>query len=294
MQIPFIQEIIFGLVIGSYVALGAVGFTLVYGLVNMINFAHGEFITIGAYVGFFTIQLGSVPLPLALLIAFIGTAMICWPIARFTFEPLNDAGAVPLLLTSIGLGIVLRNLIRLVLGAEGRSIQSPVETYRFDELGFFITSRQLFVIGLTLLVVLTLYVFLNRTMLGIAMRATSDNEDLAMVSGINARRIRNAVWIISSGLAGAAGIMLMLTQEASASVGFEQILLMITAAILGGIGSAYGAVIGSYLIGIGVSVSAALLPSGTATFSSTMAFVVLILILLIRPGGIINAEVRTS
>lgn len=294
MPIPFAQETIFGLVIGSYIALGAIGFTLVYGLVNMINFAHGEFITIGAYTGFFAIQAGGLPVPVALVVAFVGTALVCWPLARVSFEPLNDAGAVPLLLTSIGLGLVLRNLIRLVLGSGGRTVQASVTTYRFDGLGFFVTSRQLLVIGVTLLIVLILYAFLNRTMLGIAMRATSDNEDLAMVSGINARRIRNAVWIISAGLAGVAGLMLMLTQEASASVGFDQILLIITAAILGGIGSPYGAVIGSYIIGIGISISVAFLPSGTTTFSTTMAFVVLILVLLVRPGGIINAEVRAS
>jgi neutral amino acid transport system permease protein len=182
----------------------------------------------------------------------------------------------------------------LVAGAGGRNVQPEVATYRFDELGFFVTSQQLFVIGITLLIVILLYVFLNRTMLGIAMRATSDNEDLALVSGIDSMRIRDAVWLISSGLAGVAGIMLLLTQEASASVGFDQILLIITAAILGGIGSPYGAVIGSYIIGVGIALSVAFLPSGTTAFSTTMAFVVLILVLLARPGGIVNAEVRTS
>jgi neutral amino acid transport system permease protein len=293
MVIPFVQEVIFGLVTGSYIALGAIGFTLVYGLVNMINFAHGEFITIGAYVGFLTLQSG-LPLPIAVIATFLGTGLVCWGIARISFEPLNDAGAIPLLLTSIGLGLVLRNLVRLVAGAGGRNVQPEVATYRFDELGFFVTSQQLFVIGITLLIVILLYVFLNRTMLGIAMRATSDNEDLALVSGIDSMRIRDAVWLISSGLAGVAGIMLLLTQEASASVGFDQILLIITAAILGGIGSPYGAVIGSYIIGVGIALSVAFLPSGTTAFSTTMAFVVLILVLLARPGGIVNAEVRTS
>jgi neutral amino acid transport system permease protein len=286
--------VVFGLVIGSYIALGAIGFTLVYGLVNMINFAHGEFVTIGAYVGFLAIEVGGLPVPAALVVAFLGTAVVCWAIARVSFEPLNDAGAVPLLLTSIGLGLVLRNLIRLVAGAGGRNVQVPVATYRFEELGFFVTSRHLFVVGIALLCLVVLHVFLNRTMLGIAMRATSDDQDLALVSGIDARRVRNAVWLISSGLAGVAGIMLMLTQEASASVGFDQILLIITAAILGGIGSPYGAVAGSYVLGIGIAVSVAFLPSGTTAFSTTMAFVVLVLVLLVRPGGLVNAEVGAS
>jgi neutral amino acid transport system permease protein len=294
MAIPLAQEIVFGLVIGSYVALGAIGFTLVYGLVNMINFAHGEFITIGAYVGFLAMHFGGLPLPVALVLAFAGTAVAGWAIARVTFEPLNDAGAVPLLLTSIGVGLILRNGIRLFAGAEGRAIETSVSTYRFESLGFFVTSQQLTIIGVTVLAVVVLHLFLSRTMLGIAMRATSDNEDLALVSGIDTRRIRNAVWLASAGLAGVAGILLATAQEASATVGFEQLLLMITAAILGGAGSPYGAVAGSYILGVGITVSIAFLPAGVSAFSPTMAFVVLILVLLIRPGGLVNTEVRAS
>ncbi len=294
MALPLAQEIIFGLVIGSYIALGAIGFTLVYGLVNMINFAHGEFVTIGAYVGFLSIQIAGLPLPVALVVTFFGTAVIGWAIARVTFEPMNDAGAVPLLLMSIGLGLVLRNLIRLVAGAGGRDVQVGVATYRFEDLGFFVTSQQLFIVGVTLLVVLVLHLFLSRTMLGIAMRATAGNEDLALVSGIDTRRVRNVVWLAAAGLAGVAGILLAVAQEASATVGFGQLLLMITAAILGGAGSPYGAVAGSYLLGIGIAVSVAFLPAGVTAFGSTMAFVVLILVLLVRPGGLVNAEVRTT
>jgi branched-subunit amino acid ABC-type transport system permease component len=294
MAIPLAQEIIFGLVIGSYIALGAIGFTLVYGLVNMINFAHGEFITIGAYVGFVAVQFGGLPSPVALLVAFVVTAVAGWAIAQVTFEPMNDAGAVPLLLTSIGLGLVLRNLFRLVAGAQGRDLSVPVATYRFEGLGFFVTSQQLFIIGVTAVIVVVLHVFLSRTMLGVAMRATSDNEDLALVSGIDTRRIRNAVWLASSGLAGVAGVLLAVAQEASATVGFGQLLLLITAAILGGAGSPYGAVAGSYVLGVGITVSIAFLPTGISALSETMAFVVLIVVLLIRPGGLVNAEVRSS
>ncbi len=294
MAIPLAQEVIFGLVIGSYIALGAVGFTLVYGLVNMINFAHGEFITLGAFAGHIAVVFLGLPLPVAVLVALVATAVVGWAIARVTFEPMNDAGAVPLLLMSIGLGLVLRNGIRVVAGAERRDVPTDVATYRFDDLGFFVTSQQLFIVGVTLLAVLVLHVFLSRTMLGIAMRATADNEDLALVSGIDTRRVRNAVWLAAAGLAGVAGVMLAAAQSANPNVGFGQLLLIITAAILGGAGSPYGAVAGSYLLGIGITVSVVVLPTGTSALSSTMAFVVLIVVLLIRPGGLVNAEVRTS
>lgn len=294
MEIPLAQELIFGLVIGSYIALGAIGFTLIYGLVNMINFAHGEFITIGAFVGFLAIAEGGLSLPVALLVVLVVTGVAGWAIARVTFEPMNDAGAVPLLLMSIGLGLVLRNGLRTVAGAERRHVPVPVETFRFDELGFFVTSQHLIIIGITLLAVLVLHLFLTRTMLGVAMRATADNEDLALVSGIDTRLIRNTVWVGASALAGIAGLMLAISQSANPNVGFGQLLLILTAAILGGAGSPYGAVAGAYLLGIGITVSVALLPSGLTALSSTMAFVVLIVVLLVRPGGLVNAEVRAS
>jgi len=303
MEIPLAQEVIFGLVIGSYIALGAIGFTLVYGLVNMINFAHGEFITIGAFVGYLAVAEVGLALPVAVLVVLAATAVIGWMIARITFEPMNDAGAVPLLLMSIGLGLVLRNGIRVIAGPDRRTIPADVATYRFDDLGFFVTSQQLLIVGLTLVSVVVLHLFLSRTMLGIAMRATADNEDLALVSGIDTRRVRNAVWLAASGLAGVAGMMLGTAQAASPTVGFGQLLLIITAAILGGAGSPYGAVAGSYLLGITVAVSVPLLQRVEETIAlnleltalnSTMGFVILIVVLLFRPGGLVNAEVRTS
>lgn len=294
MEIPFAQELIFGLVIGSYIALGAIGFTLVYGLVNMINFAHGEYITIGAFVGFLAIEVGGLSLPGAIVAAFAVTAAVGWAIARVTFEPMNDAGAVPLLLMSIGLGLVLRNGIRAVAGAERRHVPVEVQTFRFDDLGFFVTSQQLVIIGITLVAVLLLHLFLERTMLGVAMRATADNEDLALVSGIDTRLVRDVVWLGASALAGVAGVMLAASQSANPNVGFGQLLLILTAAILGGAGSPYGAVAGSYLLGVGITISVALLPSGLTALSSTMAFVVLIVVLLVRPGGLVNVEVRSS
>ncbi|AGB15016.1 branched-chain amino acid ABC-type transport system, permease component [Halovivax ruber XH-70] len=294
MDIPLLQEVIFGLVIGSYIALGAIGFTLVYGLVNMINFAHGEFITIGAFVGYLTIVVAGLPLPVGIVATLAITAVVGWAIARVTFEPMNDAGAVPLLLMSIGLGFVLRNGMRVVAGPDRRSVRLDVTTYRFDDWGFFITSQQLLIIGLALVAVVALHVFLSRTMLGIAMRATSDNEDLALVSGIDTRRIRNTVWLAASALAGVAGLMLAISQAANPTVGYGQLLLLITAAILGGAGSPYGAIVGSYLLGIGITVSVAVLPSNLTELNATMAFVVLIVVLLIRPGGIVDTEVRAS
>jgi neutral amino acid transport system permease protein len=295
MAIPFVQELIFGLVLGSFIALGAIGFTLVYGLVNMINFAHGEFITVGAYVGLIAAQFAGLPLAVAIVVALLVTSVFGWGVAQVTFEPLNDAGAVPLLLTSIGLGLILRNGVRLVSGASPRYIEVARPTaYRFEELGFFFTDQQAFIVGLTLVSVVALHLFLNRTMIGVAMRATADDEDLALVTGIDTRRVRHVVWLLASGFAGVAGVLLAVSRSANPSLGFGQLLLILTAAILGGAGSPYGAVVGSYILGIGISMAVAFLPTGVSEFGTTMAFVVLIVVLLVRPGGIVNQEVRES
>ncbi|AUV82040.1 branched-chain amino acid ABC transporter permease [Salinigranum rubrum] len=295
MALPLVQELIFGLVLGSFIALGAIGFTLVYGLVNMINFAHGEFVTVGAYVGLIAAQFLGLPFAVAVVAALAVTAVFGWGVAQVTFEPLNDAGAVPLLLTSIGVGLILRNGIRLAAGASPQYIDTTRPTpYRFEELGFFFTDQQVFIVAITVVAVVALHLFLNRTMIGVAMRATSDNEDLALVTGIDTRRVRHVVWLIASAFAGVAGILLAVSRSANPSLGFGQLLLVLTAAILGGAGSPYGAVVGSYILGIGISLAIAFLPTGVSEFGTTMAFVVLIVVLLVRPGGIVNQEVRHS
>jgi neutral amino acid transport system permease protein len=295
MALPLVQELIFGLVLGSFIALGAIGFTLVYGLVNMINFAHGEFVTVGAYVGLIAAQFLGFPFAVAVVAALAVTAVFGWGVAQVTFEPLNDAGAVPLLLTSIGVGLILRNGIRLAAGASPQYIDTTRPTaYRFEELGFFFTDQQVFIVAITVVAVVALHLFLNRTLIGVAMRATSDNEDLALVTGIDTRRVRHVVWLIASAFAGVAGILLAVSRSANPSLGFGQLLLVLTAAILGGAGSPYGAVVGSYILGIGISLAIAFLPTGVSEFGTTMAFVVLIVVLLVRPGGIVNQEVRHS
>jgi neutral amino acid transport system permease protein len=295
MSLPLVQELIFGLVLGSFVALGAVGFTLVYGLVDMINFAHGEFITIGAFASLIAVSTVGVGLPVALVVAFLVTAVVGWGIAQLIYEPLNEAGPIPLLLTSIGAGLLLRNGMRLIAGPGARYLDVPSPTtYRFDDLGFFVTDQQAIIVSTALGAVLVLHLFLSRTKLGISMRATADNEQLAMVTGIDTKRVRHVVWLLSSGLAGVAGVLLAVSRSANPSTGFDQLLLILTAAILGGAGSPYGAVIGAYLLGIGISLATAFLPTAVSDFGTTMAFVVLIVVLLVRPGGIVNQEVSSS
>ena len=285
-----LQNLIFGLEMGSYIAIAAIGFTIVYGIVNMINFAYGEYMTIGAYVGFFAMDGANLSLFFALPVVIVLSALIGWGISRVFFVPMQDTGPIPLLLTSIGLGFVLRNLYRIGLGGQPRYLDVPTETFRFDSLGFFFTTRHVTIVAIAVVSFLAVHLLLTRTEIGIAMRATSNNEKLSTITGIYTDKIRRNVWLLSSGLAGLSGFMLATATSATPLIGFHQILIVLAAAILGGAGSAYGAIAGAYIIGLTISLSTAYLPSAFANLGSVMAFLILIVVLLVRPTGIADVE----
>lgn len=288
-----LQNVVFGLVMGSYVAVAAIGFTLIYGLVDMIDFAYGEYMTVGAFVGFGVAEAAGLPMVAAVPTVLVASALVGWALAMAVFRPIEHTGPIPLLLTSIGLGLVLRNGFRLAFGAgRYRFDRGDVATYRLESLDVFVTDQQLFVVGLALLSFVTVHALLQYTKLGTALRAMADNEDLAMVTGVDTDRMRSVVWLLSSGLAGLAGLALGVQRSVGPSLGFDQLLLVLTAAILGGAGSVYGAIVGAYVLGVSVSVAIALLPTWASSLGTTVAFVVLIVVLLVRPGGIAGQEVR--
>lgn len=284
------QNLIFGLEIGSYIAIAAIGFTIVYGIVNMINFAYGEYMTIGAYVGFFAMNNANLPLPVTILAVIVLTAILGWIVSRIFFVPMHDAGPIPLLLISIGLGFVLRNAYRIALGGKPRYFEMSQTTYRFESLGFFVTSQHLLIIAIALVSFVAIHLLLTRTDIGIAMRATSGNEKLSTITGIYTDKIRRNVWLLSSALAGLSGFMLATTTSATPLTGFHQILLVLSAAILGGAGSAYGAIAGAYIIGMTITLAGAYLPGNVSNLGTMFAFVILIVVLLIRPTGIADVE----
>lgn len=300
------QNVVFGLVTGSYIAIAAIGFTLIYGIVNMINFAYGEYLTIGAFLGYLAAGVLPLPVPIAAVVAIVGGGLVSLVLARGFFTPINETGPVPMLLTSIGLGLALRNAIRLVAGRGARRFDTAANTYRFDGLpdlsvgsvdllgSVFVTSQQLVVVGSAIAVFVALYALLTRTDVGIAMRAMSDDEDLARVRGIDTRMIRDGVWVLAGMLAGLSGILLGIQTNVSASTGFSHILQILAAAILGGAGSPYGAIAGSYIIGLVLALSTAFLPSGMIGLSSALAFLVLVLVLLVKPSGIAGRGVREA
>ncbi|WP_435345367.1 branched-chain amino acid ABC transporter permease [Haloarchaeobius sp. HRN-SO-5] len=300
------QNLIFGLVTGSYIAIAAIGFTLIYGIVNMINFAYGEYLTIGAFVGILAAGALPLPLPVAVVVAMVGGGVASLVLAKVFFTPINHTGPVPMLLTSIGLGLILRNAIRLAAGRGARYYDTETATYQFrglpdlsvgsvDVLGdFFVTSQHLVVVGSAVAVFVVLHTLLTRTDVGIAMRAMGDDEDLARVRGIDTQMIRNSVWVLAGVLAGLSGVLIGIQTNVSVTTGFSHILQILAAAILGGAGSPYGAIAGAYVIGIVLALSTAFLPTGMTGISSAVAFLILVVVLLVKPSGIAGKEVREA
>jgi branched-chain amino acid transport system permease protein len=303
-----LQLIADGFVIGSVIALGAIGLTLAYSILRFANFAHGEYLTWGAYLAW-TVLTGFVavagpmepigllsfgwPLLLALVIGAAGTAVLALALDALLFRRLRGrGGAITLIMASFGAALVLRNLLQFLYGAVPeyytREIQVAIRLVPRDVLGGLrVTPDQLFVMGLTGALVLGLHLFLTRTTMGRAMRAVSLNPQLARVTGIDVDGVIRATWIIGAVLAAVAGVFAGLTVQLRPQLGFDLLLPLFAAAILGGIGSVYGAVAGGLIVGLAESFS---VPLVGAEYRAATAFAVLIAILLLRPTGLFGEK----
>jgi branched-chain amino acid transport system permease protein len=303
-----LQLVADGFIVGSVIALGAIGVTLVYSILRFANFAHGELVTWGAYFAW-TALIGSAAVfgPMAplgpfsfgwaligsLVIAAIATAALALVVDRWLFRQLRRRGtAITLIMASFGASLVLRNMLQFIYGAVpeyySREIQVAIRLVPRDVLGGLrITPDQLFVLGLTAVTVVGLHLMLTRTTLGKAMRATSANPQLAQVTGIDVDRVIRATWIIGAVLAAVAGVFSGLTVQLRPQLGLDLLLPLFAAAILGGIGSVYGAVAGGFIVGLAESLS---VPLVGAEYRAATAFMVLITILLIRPTGLFGEK----
>jgi branched-subunit amino acid ABC-type transport system permease component len=282
------QLLVNGLITGSILALAGVGATLIFGIQRIANFAHGDFLTIGAYAAFAV----NVVLGQNLLIAALGAmgAVALFGVAAHfgLFRPLRGRGTVAIALVSVGLGLLIRNVIFIVAGSQIRQFnvnQSEVITIGAVRL----SPGQAVAVVVALVVAPLVALFLARTRLGKQMRAVADNRDLASVSGIDVERIGVSVWILAGGLAGLAGVMLGLSQGVfDPNMGLGPLFLIFTAVVLGGIGSAYGALVAGLALGLAMELSTweALFGGLDSKYKPVLAFVVLILLLLYRPQGL--------
>jgi neutral amino acid transport system permease protein len=273
-----------GLSLGSVYALGAVGLTLVYGILKLVNFAHGEFLTFGAYMAFLVNVTWGGPLVLGILFAIVATAALGVAFERIMWGPMRarKAGLLQLLLMSIGLLFLLQNTIQFIWGTEIRSLDVNV-TDSVEFLGLRIGRTDLIVIGVGFVTLLAIGAMLRFTLLGKRMRALSDNFDLAETAGVDTARIVLYTWIFAGGLAGLAGVMAGAVTTVKPQLGFELLLPIFAAVILGGIGDAFGALAGGIVLGLVIEWSTLVIDP---RWKIAVGFAVLILVLFVRPQGI--------
>ena len=298
----FIQQIINGLVLGSIYALVALGYTMVYGIMGLINFAHGEVVMIGAMVALFVIKaFPGLPVFVAVPLALVTAAVVCmavgFTIERVAYRPLRRAPKLAPLITAIGVSIILQNLAMLIWGRNYHAFPPILPTSDHEIFGATITSLQIVIIVVAVLMMAGLTLLIQRTRLGRAMRATSENPPIAQLMGVNINQIISATFVIGSALAAVAGLMVSANYSiAHYYMGFMLGLKAFTAAVLGGIGNLAGAMLGGLLLGIIEALGAGYIGDLTGGFLGShyqdiFAFFVLIGVLVFRPSGLIGERV---
>lgn len=301
-----LELVVNGLFVGAIIALGAIGLSLLYGILNFAHIAHGDFMTLGAYIAFFL--LGTVfpsmglestglgpftfgyPVFLVIPLTMLALAAVAIGLDIGVYRRLRrrEVSRVLLAMTSLGVAIALRGIVQVIWG--GGTEQYPRLSKPFYQLpmGVRIPPDSIFIGALALVLVVALYLFLTRTKMGKAMRATSDNLELARVSGINTERVIWWTWAIGAALAATAGVLLAIFQaQLYPIMGWRFVIPLFAAVILGGIGNLYGALVGALIIGVTAEVSTQWL---TPAYKPAIAFLIMIVTLLLRPRGIFGVK----
>ncbi len=295
---PFINRLmqmtVEGIKLGAIIAITSVGLSLVFGTTGLINFAHGELVTIGALAAyFFSTSPFHLPLILATVLAIIIGVLVGGIVERGLWRPMRKRGAglIQMFIISIGLSLLLRHTILVLFGSR-RSQYSQYTVQQAMDIGpITITPRDLVVTGLSVLVLFGVAFMLQRTRIGKATRAVADNKDLAEASGIDVNGVIMIVWMIGGGLAALGGVFYGLTQAVYWDMGFNLLLMMFAGVILGGLGSAYGAMVGSFVVGLVAQLSTLWFP---VELQNAWALLALIVVLLVRPQGILGRTERAG
>jgi branched-chain amino acid transport system permease protein len=302
----FTQQLVNGLVLGAIYALVALGYTMVYGILELINFAHGEVTMMGAMIALTVIGLfvgAGIVLPgvlivlIALGVAIAACMVLGFAIERIAYRPLRRSPRLAALITAIGVSILLQNLAMVIWGKQYISFPDLLPVVRFEIHGVTITALQIVIVALSGLSMAGLWFLVQRTRLGRAMRATAQSPDLAGLMGVNPNHIISVTFVIGAGLAAVAGVMVAgYYTQAHYHMGFMLGLKAFTAAVLGGIGNIAGAMMGGLLLGILESLGAGYIGDLTGGFlgshyQDVFAFFVLILVLVFRPSGLLGERV---
>jgi branched-chain amino acid transport system permease protein len=300
MNLQFIAD---GLIMGALIGLGAIGVTLTYSILRFANFAHGEFLAWGTYFtlalasGFGAVfggsgTLGSLsfgwPVIVAGVLAALLTGILALALDRLLFAKLRDRGnAIVMVMASFGASMALRSLLEFIFTSEPAYFSRDIQMALPMGFGIRLTPDQLFLLAMTAILVLVMERFMALSPIGRAMRAVSENPVLARIAGVDVERVIRATWMIGGALACAAGVMLGITVQIRPFMGFDLLLPLFAAAILGGIGSVPGAVLGGLIVGIA---EAAAVQVVGADYRAAIAFLILIAVLLVRPAGIFGVR----
>ncbi len=287
--VPFLQNLTGGLLIGGIYALIGVGLSLIFGVMRVINFSHGEFVALGMYVAILLFDLYGLDPYLSLLVALPLGFLLGAGLERLVLARLVDAPGDSTLLATLGLGLVISNLLFLYFGAEPESIYVPYATATVTLAGVRLPVAQLVAGAITLVVIVGLYLFLNRTELGRAIRATAQNRLGAELVGVNTRAVHGLVFGLGAMLAVAAGVILIPLLFATPTVGSSYTLKAFVVTVLGGLGSIPGAIGGGLLLGVVEFLGASYLSAGYRDAYGLFAF---LLILLLRPEGLFGRSVK--
>jgi branched-chain amino acid transport system permease protein len=294
----FVQQLINGLALGAVYALIALGYTMVYGILQLINFAHGEVYMLGAYLGIIVLgamtSLGitAFSLPLAILTAALVAMAFCAAygavIERVAYRPLQKSNRLSPLISAVGVSIILQNFIMLSQGKEYKNLPPLLPSEGVRVLGANASPVQLFILGASLIIMAALQIFVARTRLGKAMRAMSQDRVMAALAGVDVNKVVSLTFMIGSALAAAAGVMATLYYGVvHFFMGYLAGIKAFTAAVLGGIGSIPGAMLGGFMLGLIENFSASYISSA---YKDVFAFLVLILTLIIRPEGLLGRK----
>ncbi|WP_353474211.1 branched-chain amino acid ABC transporter permease [Salipiger sp. H15] len=284
----FLQYVVTGVATGAFLLLATLGFSLTRRVEGFLNIAHANLLGVSAFTTWGLNVPGGWPIVPAALAGILVTAVAGLIIGRIVYDPIRSYGPAILLITSVGVSYVLGGLMHAVIGTGIRTLDIPLaSSIRFW--GLRITDYQLLVICLAALTSIGLALFMSRTSTGLAIRAMSANPELAASRGIDVRRTSRATWLLSSGLAGLAGVMLAVIATLSTDIAFHQILQIIAVAILAGLGSLYAVIAAGLIVGIAMDVSVFWIPAG---YRPLIAFAVVILVLLLKPNGLAG-EKRT-
>lgn len=290
----FLQLVVEGIKYGTIIAITSVGLSLVFGTTGLINFAHGELVTLGAIAAFFFSAGGfDLPLVVAAVVAIVIGGVAGGGLERGLWRPLRarGTGLIQMFIISIGVSLFLRHLLLVLYGGRRQQYDQYGIQQEIDLGPVSITPRDLTVTVIAILVIIGVALMLQRTRIGKAMRAVSDNRDLAESSGIDVDRVILFVWILGGGLAALGGVFYGLTTAVYWDMGFNLLLLMFAGVILGGLGSAFGAVVGSLVVGLVAQLSTLWFPT---ELQNAWALLALIIVLLVRPQGILGRAERVG